>query len=158
VSALKVVLATSDALFAALCTRALAATRLELVAAVSPIALLETVRELAPDLLVLDADVDDPQALKVLASKAMLVSEARIVLVGSWLAPGSPGLSALLQAIAATFVHKPGGPSSLGLAASDGPPFVAALEAAYVAHENRDLAAVPKNDLPPDFDAGWEST
>jgi chemotaxis response regulator CheB len=150
VSTLKVVLASSDPTFVALCRGALAGTRLELVAAVPPVALLETVRQLAPDLLLLDADGDELQALKVLVSKAMLVSDARIVVVASWLAPGSPGLSALLQSIAANYVQKPGGPSSLGLAAEDAPPFVAAIEAALAVLENRE------HGLPAGFDAGWE--
>jgi chemotaxis response regulator CheB len=151
VSALKVVVATADPLFAALCPRVLAGTSLELLAVVPPAALLETVGQLVPDLLILDADGDDTQALKVLASKVMLVSDARLVVVASWLAPGSPGLCALLQSIAATFVQKPGGPSSLGLAAEEQPPFVDALEAAAAAYASR------SNELPPGFDAGWET-
>ena len=57
----------------------------------------------------------------------MLVSQARLVLVSAYLAPGSPGLGALLQAVAGTFVQKPQGPASLSLADGDGPAFVAAI-------------------------------
>jgi len=101
------------------------------------------VRQLAPDLLVLDADGDDVAALKVLAAKVMLVSDARMVLVSAYLAPGSPGLCALLQSIAATFVQKPQGSSSLSLAAEDGPLFAAALQTAFAAHQGEDLAGQP---------------
>jgi len=144
---------SADPLFAALCGRALAGTSLALVAAVSPAELLTAARTHAPELLILDVDGDDLAALKTLATKLLLVSDARIVLVSGYLAPGSPGLSALLQAIAATFVQKPEGSSSLGLADGDGAPFVAALEAAFAAHED---AAVRFLALPEDFDAGWD--
>ena len=59
------------------------------------------------------------------------------MLVSAYLAPGSPGLGALLQSVAGTFVQKPQGPSSLSLAAGDGPAFVAAI-------------------LGKSVDAGWE--
>jgi chemotaxis response regulator CheB len=146
----RVVLATSDLVFAALCKRALeGGTNPQRVVAVSPAELLETVRKLAPDLLVLDADGEDVAALKALATKVMLVSDAPVVLVSAYLGPGSPGLSALLQSIPATFVQKPQGPSSLSLADEDGPPFVAAMQAAFAAHEDEDLAA-------DSLDGGWD--
>jgi chemotaxis response regulator CheB len=154
-----VVLATSDPMFAALCKRALDGTSLSLLAAVPLPELLETARRVAPDLLLLDCDGEDAQALKALATKVMLVSDARVVLVSAYLAPGSPGLCALLQSIAATFVQKPEGPSSLGLADDDGPAFVAALQAAFAAHGNEDLPGQPHQPpsvLPDDFDAGWD--
>jgi chemotaxis response regulator CheB len=154
----RVLLATSDQLFAALCQRALAGTKLALVAAVAPPELLETARRLTPELLILDTDGEDVAALKLLATKVMLVSDARVVLVSAYLAPGSPGLCALLQSIAATFVQKPEGPSSLSLTQDDGPPFVAALQAAFAAHDNADLTSHPQKSggvLPVDFDAGW---
>jgi chemotaxis response regulator CheB len=154
-----VVLATSDPVFAALCKRALAGSQQQLVAAVAPAELIETVRQLAPDLLLLDVDGEEVAALKLLATKVMLVSEARVVLVSAYLAPGSPGLCALLQSIAATFVHKPAGPSSLSLADEEGPAFVAALEAAYAAHAG-ELAGLPgprnRTPLPAGFDGGWD--
>jgi chemotaxis response regulator CheB len=158
----RVVLATADGMFAALCRHALARahTSLKLVAAVAPAELLPTVRKLAPALLVMDADGEDLAALRALAAKVMLVSDARIVLVSAWLAPGSPALCALLQSIAATFVQKPDGGSSLGLVAEGGPPFVAALEAAFAAHEADPLDLEPRprlSVLPVDFDAGWSS-
>ena len=125
------VLATSDAVFGALCKRALeggpGGARVVLV---SPRQVLETARKVAHDVLLLDVDGEDVADLKALAAKAMLVSEARIVLTSGYLSPGAPGLTALLQSIAATFVQKPQGRSSLGLADEDGPPFVAALQAA----------------------------
>jgi chemotaxis response regulator CheB len=154
----RAVLATSDPLFAALCQRALAGTSLKLLAAVPPSELLETVRRLAPDLLVLDVDGEETGALKALATKVTLVSEAHIVLVSAYLAPGSPGLSALLQSIAATFVQKPEGPSSLGLADGDPPPFVAALGAALAAHDEGSLDGNARQPsiLPVDFDSGWD--
>ena len=122
----RLVLGSSDPVFALLCRRALAGSGLELLAAVPPAELLETMRRFVPDLLVLDADGEEVTALKALATKVMLVSEARVVLVGAYLAPGSPALSTLLQSIAATFVQKPQGPSSLGLAGDDALPFVTA--------------------------------
>jgi chemotaxis response regulator CheB len=156
----RIVLATSDPVFAALCRRALMGSGGELLAAVSPAELLETTRRLAPELLLLDVDGEEVTALKALATKVMLVSEARVVLLSGYLAPGSPGLSALLQSIAATFVQKPEGPSSLGLADQDGPAFVAALEAAYAAHDGLDLSrSVPAADavsLPDGFDSDWD--
>jgi hypothetical protein len=158
-----VVLGTSDPLFATLCKRAFEGTTLQLLATVTPPELLEATRELAPDLLVLDADGEDVATLKLLAMKVMLVSDARVVLVSAYLAPGSPALCALLQSIAATFVQKPEGPSSLSLADDDGPRFVAALQAAFYAHESDglDLAGVDGDEasplhLPPDFDGGWD--
>lgn len=154
----RVVLATADPLFAALCQRALAGTTLQLLAGVSPAELMETVRQLAPELILLDADGEDVAALKVLATKVMLVSEARVVVVSAYLAPGSPGLCALLQSVAATFAQKPEGPSSLSLADGDGPAFVAALQAAIAAHEG--APAVAGAGLPvavdASFDKGWE--
>jgi chemotaxis response regulator CheB len=160
----RVVLATSDPLFAALCKRALAGTNLTLLAAVPPPELLQTARQLAPDLLVVDADGEEFAALKALTTKVMLVSEARLVLVSAYLAPGSPGLCALLQSIAATFVQKPAGPSSLSLAEEDGLQFVAALKAAFAAHEAHDVAGLASplagvlsgSALGRDFDAGWD--
>ena len=139
----RVVLATSDPVFAVLCKRALEGASQQLLAVVTPAELLETVRQLSPELLVLDADGEDVAALKLLATKVMLVSDARVVLVSAYLAPGSPGLCALLQSIAATFVQKPQGPSSLSLAEGEGPPFVAALRAAFAAHDGEDLDGQP---------------
>jgi chemotaxis response regulator CheB len=169
----RVVLATSDPVFAVLCRRALEGANQQLLAAVSPPELLETVRQLAPDFLVLDADGEDVAALKVLATKVMLVSDARVVLVSAYLAPGSPGLCALLQSIVATFVQKPQGSSSLSLADEDGPPFVAALEAAFGAGENEHLVGQPLGATPSvasvgrasgsvpslvaDIDAAWDT-
>jgi chemotaxis response regulator CheB len=158
----RMVLASADPLFLALCRGALDEAGQPLLAAVAPAQLLETVRRLGPELLVLDADGEDVATLKQLATKVMLVSEARLVLVSAYLSPGSPGLSALLQSIAASFVQKPQGPSSLSLAEEDGPAFVAALLSAPVA------AAVPapapagprprSATIPPvDIDAGWDS-
>jgi hypothetical protein len=175
-AATRVVVGTSDPVFAALCRRALAGSRLELLAAVSPAELLETTRREAPQLVLLDADGEEAMALKALATKVMLVSDARLVLVSAYLAPGSPGLSALLQSVAATFVQKPEGPSSLSLADGDGPAFVVALQAAFAAHDGHDLARSPAPaslaatpaasvapaapsegaHLPDDFDGGWD--
>jgi chemotaxis response regulator CheB len=146
----RVVLVSSDPVFAALCKRALEeGPSVQLVVAVSTAELLETARQVAPDFLVLDVDGEDVVALKTLVAKVMLVSDAPVVLVSAYLAPGSPGLGALLQSIAARFVQKPQGPSSLSLADRDGPPFVAALQAAFAAHEGEDLAAE-------NLDAGWD--
>jgi chemotaxis response regulator CheB len=145
----RVVLVTSDPVFAALSKRALEeAPGVQLVVAVSAAELLETARQVAPDFLVVDVDGEDAAALKTLVAKVMLVSDAPVVLVSAYLAPGSPRLGALLQSIAATFVQKPQGPSSLSLADEDGPPFVAALQAAFAGHEGESLAA-------DDLDAGW---
>ena len=146
----RVVLATFDPVFGALCKRAFErATTPHVLVAVSPPELLETVRQVAPDLLVLDVDGEDVAALKVLAAKVMLVSDAHVVLASAYLGPGSAGLGGLLQSIAATFVQKPEGPSSLSLADEDGPPFVATLFAALAASDDEDLAVET-------LDAGWD--
>jgi len=146
-----ILLATSDPVFAALCKRALeAATSQQILVAVSPPELLEKARELAPQHLVLDADGQDVAALATLATKVMLVSGAPIVFVSAYLAPGSTGLSSLLQSIPATFVQKPQGPSSLSLADEEGTPFVAALQAALAAQQNEDVAA-------DELDTGWDT-
>jgi hypothetical protein len=147
----RVVLATSDPVFAVLCRRALEWGTNQALVAVSLSELLETARQLEPDRIILDADADgeDVAALATLAAKVMLVSDARVVLVSAYLAPGSPDLCALLQSIGATFVQKPQGPSSLSLADEDGPPFAAALEEAFAAREDEDLA-------PDNLDAGWD--
>jgi CheY-like chemotaxis protein len=138
-SSTRAVIATADPLFAALCQRALEGAQPSVVAAVAPAELLETLRQHLPEVLILDVDGEDPAAVKARASKAMLVSDARVVLVSAYLAPGSPGLGALLQTVAATFVQKPRGPSSLGLADDGAPAFVAALQAAIAAHDADDL-------------------
>jgi chemotaxis response regulator CheB len=169
----RVLLASQDPVFSLLCRRALAGTRLEVVAVVPPAKLLEATRHGAPELVVIDIDAEDVVELKALTTKLMLVSDARVVLTAAYLAPGSPGLSTLLQAIAADFVQKPQGPSSLGLADEDGAPFAAALEATLDPGANIGPAATvapsatpaapgaarPRSaTLPPeDIDAGWES-
>ncbi len=138
----RVLLATPDPVFAALCQRALEAPpRPATVVTVSPAELLQAARQVDHDVLVLDADRQDATALKTLASKVMLVSEAPLVLISAYLAPGSPALGALLQAIPAHFVQKPQGSSSLSLAGEDGAPFVAALRAAFTAHAETDFGA-----------------
>src|SRR5262249_6565437 len=130
----------------------------QLLAAVPPAELLDAVRQHGPDFLVLDADGEDPAALRALATKVMLVSDARIVVVSAYLAPGSPGLCGLLQTIAGTFAHKPQGPSSLGLADDDGPAFVAALRAAFAAHDNQVLdGAPPAGGHAVDVDDAWDA-
>jgi hypothetical protein len=139
----RLVLATADPVFAVLCQRLLEGTSQQLLAAVTPSQLLDTMRQLAPDFLVLDADGEDAAALKALAAKVMLVSDARVVLVSAYLAPGSPGLCALLQSIAATFAQKPQGPSSLSLVEDDGPSFALALRTAFAAHDGVDLGGQP---------------
>ena len=165
----RVLLASQDPVFSLLCRRALATTRLEVLAVVPPARLVEATRAHAPELIVLDIDAEDVVELKALTTKLMLVSDARVVLTAAYLAPGSPGLSTLLQAIAADFVQKPQGPSSLGLADEDGAPFAAALEATLDPGANLAPAAAvepaapgaarPRSaTLPPeDIDAGWES-
>jgi CheY-like chemotaxis protein len=164
---LRVVVATSDPVFAALCRRALESGKTQTVVTVPLLELLETARELQPDRIVLDADVqaasaesantggDAAAALTALAAKVMLVSDAPVVLVSAYLGPGAPDLCALLQSIAATFVQKPSGPSSLSLAAAGGPPFVAALEAAFAGREDEDL---PPESLDADWDTGDGTT
>lgn len=138
IRSLRVVLASSDPVFAILCQDALEASGQEVIAAVAPGELLDAARQ-GPDLIVLDADGHDPASLRAAATKAMMVSEARLVLVSAYLAPGSAALSALLQAIPATFAQKPQGGSSLGLADDDAAPFAAALVAAHGAHDNPDV-------------------
>ena len=143
----RVLLATADPVFAALCKRALeTSARPSAVSAVSPSDLLATARLGEHDVLVLDADRQDAGALKTLASKAMLVSDAPVVLISAYLAPGAPGLGTLLQAIPAHFVQKPQGSASLSLAGDDGPAddgraFVEALQAAFTAHQQVDFGA-----------------
>jgi chemotaxis response regulator CheB len=131
-----VLLATADPVFAALCQRALeVAEPPHTAVAVSPPELLELARHLPHDVLILDADHQDIATLKALAGKVMLVSDAPVVLISAYLAPGSPALTALLASVAAQFVQKPQGASSLSLADEDGPAFVAALQAAFTAYE-----------------------
>jgi chemotaxis response regulator CheB len=125
----RVVLATPDPVFAAQCQKALEGTDQQLLATVSLAELVDATRRLAPDLVVLDADGEDVAALKVLATKVMLMGDPRIVLVSAYLAPGSPVLCALLQSIAASFVQKSRGPSWLGLADDGRASFVGALHA-----------------------------
>jgi len=145
----RILLATPDPVFGALCTHALEDGATQKVTAVTPRELLEAARETAPDFVVLDADGDDVASLKVLAAKTMLVTSAPIVFVSAYLAPGSPALTSLLQSVAAYFVQKPSGPSSLSLADGDGPRFAASLRAAFAAHEDADMASEA-------LDAGWD--
>jgi len=138
----RVLLATADPVFGALCKQGLErAEPPSAVIAVSTPELLEAARRFAHDVLVLDADLQDIAALKALAGKVVLVSDAPVVLLSAYLAPGSSGLGTLLQSIAAHYVQKPQGSSSLSLAGEDGPPFVAALQAAFTAHKRRDFGA-----------------
>jgi chemotaxis response regulator CheB len=147
--------------FAAQCQKALAGSNQQLLATVALAELVDATRRLAPDLVVLDADREDVAALKVLATKVMLVSSARIVLVSAYLAPGSPFLCALLQSIAASFVQKLRGPSWLGLSEDDRAGFVAALHAAFAASAGGSTIRRPvvPADLPPpdrdDVDLEW---
>jgi DNA-binding NarL/FixJ family response regulator len=157
----RVLLASQDPVFSLLCRDALAGTHLEVIAAVPPARLLEATRQDAPELVVIDVDAEDFIELKALTTKLMLVSDARVVLTAAYLGPGSPGLCALLQAIAAGYVQKPGGPSSLGLADEDGAAFVAALEATLAPATLPVPAPVtprPRSaTLPPaEIDSGWE--
>jgi len=163
--AARLVLATSDPVFAAQCQQALDGTDQQLLATVSLAELVDATRRHAPDLVVLDADGGDVAALKTLATKVMLVSCARIVLVSAYLAPGSPLLCALLQSIAASFVQKSRGSSWLGLAEDDRAAFVDALRAAAGSSERTPAAAAPiggpaaARDLAPRardaVDGGW---
>jgi chemotaxis response regulator CheB len=152
-----IVLASSDPVFAALSKRALEqGTSSLFVVALAPSELLEALRQLAHDVVILDADGQDLSAIKTLATKVMLVSDAPIVLVSAYLAAGSPGLGALLQSIAATFVQKPQGPSSLSLADEDGPSFVAALQAAFAEYEYDEHEHEDENEATDDVDEGWD--
>jgi len=139
----RIVLATLDPVFAAQCHKALEGTDQQLLATVSLAELVDATRRLAPELVVLDADGEDVAALKMLATKVMLVSDARIVLVSAYLAPGSPLLCALLQSIAASFVQKSRGPSWLGLPEDDRASFVGALHAAVAADDGERVAEPP---------------
>jgi chemotaxis response regulator CheB len=137
----RVLLATSDPVFGVLCQKALeTGSSLQFLVAVPPPELLATVRRFAPDLVILDADGQDVAAFKALATKVMLVSDAPLVVVSAYLSPGAPGLCVLLQSISARFVQKPRGATSLDLADEDGPPFAAALQAAFAAQEDGGLA------------------
>jgi chemotaxis response regulator CheB len=141
-AAARVLLATLDPVFAVLCKLALEKTEPpSVVVATSPSELLRAARKTAHDVLVLDADHQDVAALKTLAGKVMLVSDAPMVLISAFLGPGSPGLGALLGSISAQFVQKPQGASSLSLTGEDGPPFAAALLAAFAAQGDTGLAA-----------------
>ena len=168
-SGTRIVLATSDPVFAAQCETALDGTHHQLLATVAPAELVDATRRLAPDLAVLDADGEDVAALKALATKVMLVSDARIVLVSAYLAPGSPLLCTLLQSIAASFVQKSRGPSWLGLPQDDRASFVGALDAAFAAHDGEIAGGPPIGDAAADrnrhrtrrgrddVDGGWEA-
>jgi chemotaxis response regulator CheB len=139
----RVLLATADPVFAALCKHALEAGAgpHPQVVPVSPSELLQAARQIDHDVLLLDADRLEVAALKVLAGKVMLVSDAPVIVLSAYLAPGSPGLATLLQSIPAHFVQKPQGSSSLSLADQDGPAFVTALQAAFSAHRQTDFGA-----------------
>ena len=145
----RVVLASSDPVFLALCKGALeAGTNTEVVAAVSLTELRTALQRVVHDRIVIDVDGEDLAAVETLATKVTLLSEAPIVLVSAYLAPGSRGLSALLQSIAASFVQKPQGPSSLSLASEDGPPFAAAVLSPLAEQED--------DPRPDELDAGWD--
>jgi chemotaxis response regulator CheB len=134
VTAPTLVLATRDGAFAALCESLLDdGATFELVVATSTIELLDVVRQHDPDAVLLDVDGQDVAALKTLAAKVALVSEAWVILVSGYLSPGSTGLTSLLQSIAGAAVQKPGGATSPSLAGKDGAAFVAALEGAFAA-------------------------
>jgi len=146
----RAILATSDPVFAVLCARALApSAKIELARAVTLSELIDAARRLEPDLIVLDADGEDSHAVKLLAAKVTLVTAAPMVLVSAYLAPGSPGLGALLQSVGAEFVQKPRGPSSLSLAGADGAPFAEALEIALAGRAEEEIEASL-------VDAGWD--
>lgn len=128
------VLASRDAAFAVLCEDLLdSGETFELVVATSTVELLDVVRQHEPDAVLLDIDGQDLAAIKTLASKLALVSDAWIILASAYLAPGSPGLTSLLQSIAGASVQKPGGATSLSLAEADAASFIAALRKAFVA-------------------------
>ncbi len=130
------VLATRDTAFTALCEHALRdGTAFDLLVATSTVELLDVARQHQPAAVLLDVDGQDVAAVKVLAAKLGIVSEARLILTSGYLSPGSAGLSNLLQAIAATFVLKPQGATSLSLVQADGEVFVAALRRAFDAQE-----------------------
>lgn len=129
------VLSTRDTAFAGLCEHLLVgAAELELLVTVSTVELLEVVRQHDPDLVLLDVDGHDLFAMRALASKLTIVSEARLVLASAYLSPGSPGLSALLSAVVASFVEKPRGAAALSLSEQGGADFVAALTNAGLTH------------------------
>ena len=154
-----IALTTADPVFAALCKRASEdGTASLFLVALPPSELLETLQQLAYDVVVLDVDGQDPAAVKLLATKVMLVSDAPIILVSAYLAPGSAGLGTLLQSIAARFVQKPRGPSSLSLAGVDGPLFMAALQTAFAEYKDEvpDSGADPGEAADDDVDAGWD--
>ena len=128
------VLATRDAAFAALCESLLDdGATFDLVVAASTVELLDVARQHDPDAVLLDVDGQDVAAIKTLASKVALVSEAWVILASGYLSPGSPGLTSLLQSIAGAAVQKPGGSASLSLVGEGGASFVAALEGAFAA-------------------------
>ena len=99
----RAILATSDPVFAALCQRALDGS-VQLLAAVPPSALLETVRQSAPELIILDTDGEDAAVVKALATKVMLISDAHVVLVSAYMAPGSPALCAALSSAGCSMI------------------------------------------------------
>jgi chemotaxis response regulator CheB len=128
------VLASRDAAFSALCESLLDdGATFELVVATSTVELLDVARQHEPDAVLLDVDGQDVAVVKTLVSKVALVSDAWVILASGYLAPGSPGLTSLLQSIAGAAVQKPGGATSLSLAEADGAAFVAALRDAFEA-------------------------
>jgi chemotaxis response regulator CheB len=132
------VLATRDAAFAALCEHLLDDTvSFELVVATSTVELLDVARQHEPDVVLLDVDGQDAAAVRTLASKVALVSDAFVILASAYFSPGSPGLTALLQGIAAGAVQKPRGATSVSLAGGDGEAFLSALRGAYEARGTR---------------------
>jgi DNA-binding NarL/FixJ family response regulator len=122
------VIASEDAVFSMLCEHLFGNSEtVRHLASVTLEGVLEAARRHEPDVILLDIDGLEHEATRQLAAKLALVTDARLVIAGGSLAPGSPDVNRLLQQIEATALLKPSGSASLSLAGADGDVFLDTL-------------------------------
>lgn len=113
---IRMVVATADPVFGALCERLFPEEEGRVSVTVHA-DLIRLARRVEPEVILYDIDYCDPADVSRLTAKLSLVSGAVVVLASAYHAPGSTGLGALLQTVSATAVLKPDGASSLSLSA-----------------------------------------
>ncbi len=119
-SQMPLILTSKDPSFSAGLEQLCQNSAVRLVTTAGPSITLETVRNNAPELVLLDLDsIDAAEAIR-LVLKLTLVSRALIVLTGVETVPGEPVLDALIQAGAHGSLLKPEGKTSLSLATENG--------------------------------------
>jgi len=123
---IRMVIATADPVFGALCDRLFTADG-ERVGVTVHADLIRLARRVEPEVILYDIDYCDPADVSRLTAKLSLVSSAVVVLASAYLAPGSTGLGALLQTVSATAVLKPGGAGGLDLRGAEAAAFRRAL-------------------------------